>query len=94
MKIYNAQVDKTTRQPQLQSQVRLFRNGKQLFTGNPIPVDPSNQADLKRLGVGGALQLGTQMEPGEYVFQVVVTDLLAKEKNRVATQWIDFEIVK
>jgi len=25
---------------------------------------------------------------------VVVTDLLADQKNRVATQWIDFEIVK
>jgi len=34
------------------------------------------------------------MEPGGYQLQVVATDPLAKEKHRVATQWIDFEIVK
>jgi hypothetical protein len=34
------------------------------------------------------------MVPGEYVLQLIVTDALAKEKRRVATQWIDFEIVK
>jgi hypothetical protein len=49
---------------------------------------------MKRLTAGGALQLGTEMPPGEYILQVIVTDLLAKEKNRTATQWIDFEIVK
>jgi hypothetical protein len=34
------------------------------------------------------------MGPGEYVLQIVVTDLLAKEKSRVVTQWMDFEIVQ
>jgi hypothetical protein len=47
---------------------------------------------LKRLSVTGAIQLGTDMAPGEYVFQVVITDLLADQKHRVATQWIDFEV--
>jgi hypothetical protein len=40
------------------------------------------------------LRLGTDLEPGEYVLQVIVTDNLAKEKYRVATQWMDFELVK
>ena len=31
--------------------------------------------------------------PGEYVLQVVVTDKLAKEKHRTASQWIDFEVI-
>jgi hypothetical protein len=34
------------------------------------------------------------MSPGDYILQVIVTDPLAKEKYRTATQWIDFEIVK
>ena len=34
------------------------------------------------------------MTPGEYVLQIIVTDALAKEKHRTATQWMDFEIVK
>jgi len=54
----------------------------------------NNQSDLKRLSASGGIQLGSQMTPGEYVFQVIVTDLLAEPKHRVATQWIDFEIIK
>ena len=92
--IYNAQLNKSTGTPQVQTQVRLFHNGQQVFTGGEKPFDATNQPDLKRLAVGGARQLGKEMEPGEYVLQIVVTDLLAKEKHRVATQWIDFEIVK
>ena len=48
----------------------------------------------EHLMAGGRMQLGTNMEPGEYVFQVIVTDKLAKEKYNAATQWLDFEIVK
>jgi hypothetical protein len=49
---------------------------------------------LKRLPLAGAIQLGTSMAPGEYVLQIIVTDPLAKEKYRVTSQWIDFEVVK
>jgi VWFA-related protein len=92
--IYNAQVDKATGRPQLQTQMRLFRDGQQIFAGRAQSFDPGNQPDLKRLTAGGALKLGTDLTPGEYVLQIVVTDSLAKDKNRAATQWIDFEIVR
>jgi VWFA-related protein len=92
--IYNAQIDKATKKPQLKTQVRLFRNGQQVFGGREVAVDTTDQVDLKRLTLGGAIQLGAELLPGEYQLQVVVTDPLAKEKHRVATQWIDFEIVK
>jgi VWFA-related protein len=92
--IYNAQLDKATGHPQLQTQMRLFRDGKQVFTGRVLPFNPGTQPDLKRLTAGGGLQLGTDMTPGEYVLQLIVTDPLAKDKYRTATQWIDFEIVK
>ncbi len=91
--VYNAQIDKATGKPNVRSQVRLFRNGQQVFAGKELPIE-DNQTDLKRLGANGAVQLGTDMLPGEYVLQIVVTDALAKEKRRVASQWIDFEIVK
>lgn len=92
--IYNAQIDKTTGKPQLQTQLRLFRDGQQVFGGREIAFDSASQVDLKRLAAAGAIQLGTELQPGEYQLQVVITDPLAKEKYRVATQWIDFEIVK
>lgn len=92
--IYNAQLDRATQRPQLQTQVRLFRDGQQIFAGDALPFDPQGQNDLKRLNAGGRLQLGTDMAPGDYVLQVIVTDLLAKDKARTTTQWIDFQIAQ
>jgi VWFA-related protein len=92
--IYNAQLDKATGKPQLQTQMKLFRESRELFAGKEVAFDASEQPDLTRLAASGAVQLGSQMEPGEYVLQVIVTDLLRKDKYRVTSQWIDFEIVK
>jgi hypothetical protein len=92
--VFNAKADKATARPQLTAQVRIFRDGQPVFTGHPKPLNTGNQTDLKRLISGGALRLGTDMPPGEYVLQVIVTDLQAEGKYRSATQWIDFDIVK
>lgn len=91
--IYNARLDKATRRPQLQTQLRLFRDGQQIYAGNVLPFDAGAQTDLKRLSTGGRLQLGTDMTPGDYVLQLVVTDRLVKGKLGTAAQWIDFQIV-
>lgn len=91
--IYNARLDKTTRFPRLSTRVRLFRDG-QLFTESRFtPADTRGQTDMKRIRVGGRFNLAADMQPGQYVMQVVVSDELAKEGQRVATQWIDFEVV-
>jgi hypothetical protein len=36
--IYNAQIDRATNRPQMQTQMRLFRDGKQVFTGKVLPI--------------------------------------------------------
>jgi len=92
--IYNAQLDQTTHLPQLTAQMQIFRDGKPVFTGNPIPIGPAAQSDLKRIPNLANLQLGAQFPPGDYVLQVLVTDHLAKDKQQIASQWIDFEVVK
>jgi VWFA-related protein len=92
--IYNAHLDKGNSEPQLQLQVRVFRDGKPIFIGKEQSFKLNGPSDLKRLGAAGGVQLGKEMVPGEYVFQVIVKDLLADEKHRLATQWMDFEIVK
>jgi VWFA-related protein len=92
--IYNARLDKETRAPRLQVQVRLFRNGQPVFTGKVQPFALNNPPDLMRLAAGGSITLGADMPPGEYVMQVTVNDLLADEKHRTASQWIDFEVTK
>jgi VWFA-related protein len=92
--VYNAQVDKASGRPQVHMQLRLFRDGQMVFTGKEVPLDSTGQPDLKRLTSSGALSLGTELQPGDYALQVIATDALAKEKHRVASQWIDFEIIR
>jgi hypothetical protein len=92
--IYNARLDKAANRPQLETQLRLFRDGQQVFTGKVNPFDPGQQKDLARIVAGGSLLLGNDLQPGEYALQLIVIDKLAKEESRVGSQWIDFEIVK
>jgi len=91
--IYDARTVKPANLPQLTTQVRLFRDGKLVFTGKEIPFDFTGQADLKRLVANAAIQLGTELAPGEYVFQIIVNDMLTTGKYHAATQWMDFEII-
>ena len=91
--IYNAKLEKTTKQPRLATQLKLFRDGKEIYSGQPTPFDASGQADPQRLVAEGGLRLGG-LDAGEYVLQIVVTDLLATGKSRTTANWIDFEVEK
>jgi VWFA-related protein len=88
--IYNAK----TNPSQLQIQARLFRNGKIVVEGASSSFDTNGQTDLKRLEALGAITLGNNLAPGNYVLQLIVRDGLAKEKRQVATGSVDFEIVE
>ncbi|CAN5807349.1 hypothetical protein BH20ACI3_BH20ACI3_17850 [soil metagenome] len=91
--IYNAQVDSVGR-PKLQTQMRLFREGKEVFTGRGLPYNVGQQMDLKRLKAGGRFLVGNNLAPGEYILQVTVTDTLARDRRNIAFQWIDLEIIR
>ncbi|MET0648207.1 MAG: VWA domain-containing protein [Pyrinomonadaceae bacterium] len=91
--VYNAKMDRADGRPRLQTQLRLFRDGKLVYEGRVLPFDAQPQNVQGDIGAGGQFFLGTVLVPGEYALQMIVTDLLAKEKQRVAAQWIDFEIV-
>jgi VWFA-related protein len=92
--IYNAKLERAGGVARMQTQVRLFRDGRAVFTGQVMPFEGRAQNVAGDIGAGGQLRLGKELDPGEYVLQLVITDLLAKEKYRVATQWIDFEVVE
>ncbi|MBA2340466.1 MAG: VWA domain-containing protein, partial [Pyrinomonadaceae bacterium] len=92
--IYNARTQKTVNRPQLATQMRLFRDGQQVYAGPVRSFDGGGQTDLKQLIGGGRLQLGKELQPGEYILQVLVTDEHASGRNRTTSQWADFEIVK
>lgn len=91
--IFNAKTDKGRRELQLTTQIKVYRDGKEIFAGRETPYDAKGQTDLERLVAEGSLQLGGLQE-GEYVLQIVATDLRVQGKNRKTTNWIDFEIVK
>jgi hypothetical protein len=88
--VLNAQAGENHK-PELEVQTRLFRDGQQVYAGKPVPMSAGVAEDPKRLVAGGRIQLG-QIQPGEYVMQLIVTDKLAKDKYKVASQSMDFEI--
>ncbi len=89
--IHNARLDKT-KQPRLTTQVRLFREGQEVFTGEVTPLDFEGQTDLTRLVVARRLQLGSVLTPGEYVLLLTVMNEAASGKDGTATRWIDFRL--
>ena len=90
--IYNAKLDGGNR-PQLTTQIKLFYEGQPILVGKEAPLTDAQAANSKRIFAGGAIDLGANLKPGEYVLQVIVTDKLAKEKHQTTTQWINFEVV-
>jgi VWFA-related protein len=90
--IYNAQAGGTEPQPPVQTQMRLLRDGKAIFSGKVVSLDVSKQPNLKRIPAGGRLRIGPDLAAGNYVLQVIVTNTTDPKKPRTATQWIDFEI--
>lgn len=88
--ILNAHSDRE-KKPQLEGQVRLFRDGRQVYASTPSPVGADKQQNPKRLISIGNMQLG-QIPPGDYVLQIVISDKLRKEKDRIAAQSIDFQV--
>ena len=90
--IYNAPLDPATHLPQLTTETRIFRDGKLVYTGKPAPVDVAGQTDLQRIASAGRILLGPEFPAGDYVLQVSVIETLSKERRRITTQSIDFEV--
>ena len=88
---YNVRLDGATHRAHLQIQVRLFHDNQQVFAGKMLDI--LGQPENKRIVAFGHLQLGQNLAPGDYVLQVVVTDVAGKEKPRTTTQWLPFEII-
>jgi VWFA-related protein len=86
--IYNAR--RRDGRVDLESETRLYRDGVEVFRSPPRAVVP--QADPRApLAAVGVLQLSDAMPTGNYVFEVVVIDNVAKRR---ASQTIDFEVVQ
>lgn len=79
--------------PDLTYQTRLILDEKVISESQPMPVNLKDQKDLNRVEISGNLVLNAGLQPGSYIFQVIITDKLAKKKWQAATQLIDFEVL-
>jgi hypothetical protein len=93
VEIYNAKLT-AGQQPQIRLQTRVFHDRIKVFEGAERLLDPTMQPGSKEPVFTDAVSLGANLPPGDYVLQVVVTDGLAKEKRRLATQFIQFEVIE
>ena len=91
--VYNSKLD-ASKKPNLTAQIRIFRDGKLLLEGKKTPIDISGQTDLERIKSVGAFSLGSEMPTGDYILQIVITDNLAKEKQKITSQFVQFELVE
>jgi VWFA-related protein len=91
--IYNAKTG-PDKKPKLQTQIRVFKDGKAILNQPMKPLETDDKTNPQSVLFGGKLALGKELSPGEYILQIIVKDTLAKEKNNLVTQWVQFEIVK
>lgn len=92
LEIYNAKLNSLKR-PSIKIKVRVFRDGAMILDGTPREPDLAGQSDMLHVRYSGAIGIGAKMEPGDYVLQVIVTDELAKKKQQIAAQFVQFEVV-
>ena len=90
--IYNAKSG-IAQKPELESQVTIFKDGKECYKGKLETVDLTGKDLLKGIPVVKGLVFDS-MEEGEYLLQLAVTDNQAKGKSSTAIQSVDFEIQK
>jgi len=91
--IYGERRPSATGAPNLWSQIRLFRAGKEVFVGQETPVTTSQVSSGGGIIGVGTLRLVERLEPGKYFLQVIVIDKLAPAEKQISDQWIDFEII-
>lgn len=92
LSIYNAKIDKTSK-PNLVMEYKIYRDGKEIFSAPGKALSVGQGSALRDIEASGVFELGKKMTSGDYVLQVIIKDLLAKEKSQIATQWADFEVV-
>lgn len=91
--IYNARSTSNV-SSQLTTKTRLFQRNKLIYEGKEVPLDNGSVSDSGVYPAFGAINLGTKMEVGDYILQIIVTNKLAKKADQIATQFIPFEIVQ
>jgi VWFA-related protein len=90
---YNAKT-KDNLVPRLESQVVLIKDGREFYRGNRESIAFGSTSNPTEIPIAVRFALPNSMDEGDYVLQLYVTDMQAKEKSATAAQSIGFEIRK
>ena len=77
---------------QIETQLRLIKNGQIVYEKNSTPLKIEGQMDLLRLPVAGMLTLGKNLGAGSYVLQVIAVN--GESAKNFGAQSVEFEIVE
>ena len=93
--LYNTDVNAIARS-EIEIQFIFYRDGVEFHRGNPVPVNPGEvESPGNSVTVLRNFTLGTDMPPGDYVLQLLVTDKRNRGKNNiVASESLIFTVVK
>ena len=89
-KVLNATLN-VDKEPELEGVLRLFKDGKLVYSGGGSAITATPVKNSKQLVVTGQFKFG-QIPPGDYTMQLVVEDKLRHDKYRLATQAMDFQV--
>jgi VWFA-related protein len=89
--VYNAKNSKKEN-PSLQSWSVLYGNGREMYKSESESVSLNGLTDFERIPIRKNLYLGASVQPGDYILTLQVKDELAKEKQSLAVQALDFKV--
>jgi len=89
--VYKAKSKKKP-EAKLQSQLTLFKDGKEYFKGKTEEVGQPGMEKLGGIPIAKSLFFHNEMDPGFYVLQLTVTDRENRKKSDAAVQTLDFTI--
>ncbi len=90
--VYGARAEKPRGVPKLDFELRLHRDGAQVFVSKAIPLAPD--AGEREVTVVGSFVVPPEFAEGEYIVQVIAHDRSADSKRGSASQWTDFTLSK
>ena len=90
--LYNTDA-KAVERSEIETQTILYKDGREYRRGEPVPVSMETIENLEGIPILRRFVLGSDMPPGDYVLQLVVTDKNSRS-NEVASQTLGFKVVE
>lgn len=89
---YSYQIYNINKQTQFAAQMRLLRDGQEIYISEFQPINGVQAKDSRAINAVGELNLDSKLKPGSYDLQINIMD--RSDKNNIATQWIDFDVTE